>query len=207
METVNKEKIGILREAGCLDKMLSQWRCQMANRLIPSGHRGGRILDIGCGTYPLFLLSTEFAFKYGVDQVVTENSHKHLESGTVKFQKLDVEERQDISFPDGFFDVVTMLAVFEHIDPPKLIKLLSDVRRILKPDGVFIMTTPAGWTDSLLTLMAKFRLVSPLEFAEHKDAYTPKKITAIYEKAGFAKERMRIGYFECFMNIWVTARK
>lgn len=207
MKTANDEKISILREAGLLDKLLSKWRCEMANRLIPDEARSGKILDIGCGTYPLFLMNTEFTYKFGLDQVVTEDSHKRWESDKVKFKKLNAEETQDIPFEDDYFDVVTMLAVFEHIDPPKLVKLLSEIRRVLKKDGIFVMTTPAGWTDSVLTVMAKFRLVSPLEFAEHKDAYTPAKITAIYDQAGFERAKTRLGYFECFMNIWVAAKK
>lgn len=207
MTTVSDKNISILREAGLLDKLLSKWRCEMANRLIPTEARSGNILDVGCGTYPLFLMNTEFANKFGVDQVVTDTSHKRWESDRVKFKKLNAEETQLIPYEDNFFDVVTMLAVFEHIDPPKLIKLLSEIRRVLKKGGVFVMTTPAGWTDSVLTLMAKLHLVSPIEFAEHKDAYTPAKITAIYDQAGFEKAKTRIGYFECFMNIWVAAKK
>ncbi len=205
--TTKEEKIEILRDTGFLDKLLSQLRCKKANSLIKPELRKGKILDIGCGTYPLFLLNTPFDKKYGLDQVVENDSHQRWEKENIFFKRYNLEKDVEMPFEDNYFDVVTMLAVFEHIEPEMLIKQLEEIRRILKPSGTFIMTTPAAWTDALLRVMAKFRLVSPVEFAEHKDAYTPCKITRLYEKAGFTRKNMRIGYFEVFLNIWVAAQK
>ena len=46
---------GMTRGKGLLEPMLADLRAQRANKLIPSTSRTGRILDIGCGTYPYFL--------------------------------------------------------------------------------------------------------------------------------------------------------
>src|SRR5690606_6983610 len=43
-------------------------------------------------------------------------------------------------FPAAQFDAVTMSHVVEHLPEP--IEVLQEVRRILKPDGQLIMTTP-----------------------------------------------------------------
>jgi ubiquinone/menaquinone biosynthesis C-methylase UbiE len=115
--------------------------------------------------------------------------------------------KDKLPFEDNFFDVVTMLAVFEHIEPAKLTGLLSEIRRILKPGGMSVMTTPAVWTDRLLRALAKIRLVSPAEIEEHKDAYSFKKITKFLTQAGLSDQRLKFGYFELFMNIWATATK
>ena len=40
-----------------LEKFLSAQRCRMANRLIEPQHRQGRVLDVGCGSYPFFCLT------------------------------------------------------------------------------------------------------------------------------------------------------
>ena len=201
------EKVNVTRDAGCLDHFLSKLRCQQANRLIQPKYQSGRILDIGCGTYPLFLLNTNFAHKYGLDQVISGQSHAGWQRDGIHFANYNLEKDDTIPFEGDFFDVITMLAVFEHIEPERLVHQLKEIRRILKPEGVFIMTTPAGWTDGILTVMAALRLVSVVEFKEHKDAYTPGKILTLYQKAGFLKERIKMGYFEIFMNIWVTAHK
>lgn len=204
---MHQDRVDVTRNAGCLDNFLSKLRCQQANRLIQPKYRSGRILDIGCGTYPLFLLNTTFAHKYGMDQVVGGQSHARWERDGISFANYNLEVDDRIPFEGDFFDVITMLAVFEHIEPEKLVHQLKEIRRILKSDGVFIMTTPAGWTDGVLTVMAALRLVSAVEFKEHKDAYTSAKILALYQKAGFLKEKIKMGYFEILMNIWVTAHK
>jgi len=202
-----KSKIGVTREMGYIDSFLSKLRCRQANHLINPEHRNGRILDVGCGTHPLFLLNTEFTRKYGIDQVVDNRSHEQWKKDGIQFANYNLEKQDTMPFKNNFFDIVTMLAVFEHIESEQLVQQLKEIRRILKPNGKFIMTTPAGWTDGLLTVMAALRLVSAVEFAEHKDAYTFSKILVLYEKAGFLKEKVKMGYFELFMNIWVTASK
>jgi 2-polyprenyl-3-methyl-5-hydroxy-6-metoxy-1,4-benzoquinol methylase len=207
MDARQKEKTNVTRSAGYIDNFLSRLRCRQANHLIPPASRGGRLLDIGCGTYPFFLINTEFACKYGIDKVVIGQSHAHWQKKGINFFNYDLEQHDTLSFEDGFFDVVTMLAVFEHIEPVKLLNQLKEIRRVMKPCGSFIMTTPAGWTDFILTLMAALRLVSAVEFQEHKEAYTPQKIIELYKKADFLRSQVKTGYFEMFMNIWVVAVK
>lgn len=204
---MHQDRVDVTRDAGCLDNLLSKLRCRQANHLIQPKYRSGRILDMGCGTYPFFLLKTNFTHKYGMDQVIDGQSHARWHGGGICFANYNLEVNDRMPFEGDFFDVITMLAVFEHIEPEKLVHQLKEIRRILKPDGMFIMTTPAGWTDGVLTVMAALRLVSAVEFKEHKDAYTSAKILALYQKAGFLKEKIKMGYFEMFMNIWVTAHK
>lgn len=81
-----------------------------------------------------------------------------------------------------------MLAVFEHIEVNALAKLLVEVLRILKPGGIFIMTTPAGWTGGLLSFLANINMVSREEIDEHKDAYSFAKIIPLLQSAGFERE-------------------
>lgn len=191
---------------GFLEGFLSRQRGRMAERLIPAASRKGRLLDLGCGEEPRFLMSTEFAEKVGVDRIAGNNGHR---SYLPKIRRIDgdVETMDRLPFKDGYFDVVTMLAVFEHIEPARLVTLVADIRRVLRPGGVYILTTPAGWTDGLLRVMAKLKLVNPALFAEHKDTYNPTKIARILQRGGFAAANLRSGYFEIFMNIWATAAK
>ena len=192
-------------ECGLLDGFLSRKRAKRVNKLIPHSHRSGMILDIGCGTYPYFLLNTDFSEKHGLDRVIVPNASAFSEKLCIK--DYDLEKELTIPYADNSFDVLTMLAVFEHFDKEKLIQILREVKRVLKPGGVYILTVPAGWTDKLLTIMAKFKLVSASLFNEHKDTYTHKKIVSLLQTAGFQKEKMHFGYFEIFMNLWVKVTK
>ena len=154
----------------------------------------------------MFLTRCAFATKYGLDKMVTDGTASNL-SDDLHLLNFDVESERRLPFEDDYFDVVTALAVFEHIEPDRLVELTAEVRRVLKPAGRYVMTTPAAWTGGILTLMARLRLVSSEEIEEHKDAYSRAQILSVLERAGFRPERTRSGYFEVFMNTWVAADK
>jgi len=191
------------RGSGLLENFLAAQRVKAANALIPEGHRSGKILDVGCGTHPFFLLNTEFLEKYGLDKVQrAAASHQEIE-----IKGFDIEQVAKIPFPDGIFDVVTMLAVIEHIEPGKVVAILKDIRRVLKPGGCCIITTPAFWTDGLLWFLSRIRVLSPEEIDEHKGSFSRQKLHALLQEAGYLAGHIRTGYFEAFMNVWVRAVK
>jgi SAM-dependent methyltransferase len=193
----------VTRGYGILEVFLAKKRSRMAEKLIPDRLREGSILDIGCGLYPFFLLNTVFFEKHGLDKV-----HENREyDQRLKVSNYDIETGCNIPYEDNIFSVITMLAVVEHIESHKIAKVFSEVHRIMKPGGVFIITTPAAWTDSLLRMMAKLRILSAEEINEHKDTYTHGKIRSLFQEGGFNKEDMLFGYFEIFMNLWATAAK
>lgn len=194
------------RGRGIFEDFLARLRIKKVNSLIPRIARSGIILDIGCGSYPLFLLKTFFFEKYGLDKSISKEIVQQLSKKQLSIQKLDIE-KQGIPFNENFFDVITMLAVFEHIDPLKLQGVINEIHRALKPGGLFIMTTPAPWSDLILKIMAKLKLVSPEEIYDHKDIYTVGKISSILQKGGFNENNIRSGYFEFGLNIWATAKK
>jgi SAM-dependent methyltransferase len=195
------------RGFGLLEGLLASRRSKMANRLVPPRHRADRVLDIGCGSFPVFLLSTCFAERFGLDKVVNDSMRAAYNERGIVLINFEIESEGLMPFDQGLFSVVTMLAVVEHIEPQRLVQLFHEVHRILKLGGVLIITTPAAWTDPLLRLMARVRLVSPVEIEEHKAPYAPSLIQSLLEQAGFASTRMRHGYFELFANMWFVAEK
>lgn len=188
-----------------LEGFLARKRTQMANRLIPAGCQGGRILDMGCGNHPYFLMQADLAEKYGLDRL-ERNTLEPVTDESIKLIDHDVHELP-LPFEDDYFDVVTMLAVFEHIEPRSMSDVLREIRRVLKPAGTYIITTPAPWTDFILRTMAKLGLISSEEIDEHKNMCSPKQIHAALAEVGFATENIRQGTFELGMNLWVTAEK
>jgi SAM-dependent methyltransferase len=174
-----------------------------ANSLIPEELRKGRILDVGCGSYPLFLNSTRFHERYGVDRV----NPSGVGDESLTLIERDIADGAGLPFEDAFFDVVTLLAVFEHLDLPALEGLLREIHRVLRPGGVFVMTTPAAWTEAILKVMANLRLVSAEEVGEHKATYSRGRIVSFLVGAGFDSAQVRHGTFEAGMNIWATAPK
>jgi SAM-dependent methyltransferase len=195
----------VTRGTGLLEGFLARMRAKAANALIPPAARSGRILDIGCGSFPQFLVSTAFTEKFGLDKLV--RAELFDEADHIRLVRHDVEHDGPLPFDDGFFDVVTMLAVFEHIPPHALPMLLAETHRVLKPGGSFILTTPAGWADPILRTLARLRLVSGEEIEEHQDRYDLHVISGMLGAAGFASTSLRTGTFELGMNLWAAAVK
>jgi SAM-dependent methyltransferase len=194
------------RGTGLLENFLAKQRAKIPESLIDSNHRTGCIADIGCGSHPFFLLSTQFTTKIGLDKTVSPESSRLAFQDTVKLIHCDIEKDADLPLDDNSCDVVTMLAFIEHIDRPTASILLKQIYRVLKPGGSLILTTPAAWTDFLLRCLARLRIVSPEEIMEHKVAYT---IADLGELLGavFPTNQAQFGYFEAFMNIWAKAIK
>ncbi len=101
------------------------------------------ILEIGCGLgHLLAQLEPDFE-TYGVDinpwalkqaRQVAASSHLGLASA------------EDLPFPTGFFGVVIIKHVVEHLPHPE--QAIYELERILSPGGVLILSTPN--LDSLL---------------------------------------------------------
>ncbi len=193
------------RGRGLLEPFLARMRTQRANALIPMDLRSGRILDIGCGSFPYFLAHTAFKEKFAVDQLPMPE--ETAQKNQIEFYALDLNREPSLPFQDGFFDSVTLLAVVEHLNPDSLAVLLKECHRVLKTGGALILTTPAAWSDGLLRFMARLNLVSAEEIHEHAFAYTLPLIGWHFGQAGFAMDKVRFGYFEAMLNMWATATK
>jgi SAM-dependent methyltransferase len=190
------------RGKGLLESFLARQRARQANLLIPPELRQGRILDIGCGSFPYFLAHTFFTEKFAI-----ERSLPGLPAPDIRWFAIDLNRNTRLAFEDGFFSVITLLAVVEHLDPTKLTSLFQEAHRVLHPGGRVIVTTPAAWSDNLLRWMARLRLVSAEEIEEHAYAYSLPLLGWYFGSAGFAMDKVHFGYFEFMLNMWAMAER
>ena len=190
------------RGHGLLEPFLAHLRAKRANKLIPRHLREGRILDVGCGSYPYFLSHTYFAEKFAVDQL-----EKPQSISNINWYSLDLNAAPKLPFESKYFDLVTMLAVVEHLSPNSLVTIFQEAHRVLHPGGRLVITTPAAWSDGILKFMARVNLVSKEEIDEHVFAYTLPLLGWYFGKAGFEMTKVRFGYFEFNLNLWATADK
>jgi len=193
------------RGRGLLEPYLARLRTRRANQLIPPDLRTGRILDIGCGSFPYFLAHTAFREKFAVDQLPL--APEAAARNHIEFYTLDLNKEPRLPFSNDFFSIVTLLAVVEHLNPDSMAMLFRECHRVLRHGGMVILTTPAAWSDGLLRCMARLNLVSAEEIREHTFAYTLPLIGWHFGRAGFEMGKVRFGYFEFMLNMWATAQK
>jgi len=93
----------------------------------------GRLVDLGCGPVPLFATYRDY---------VSETICVDWASATEKRDHLDYEWdlSKTLPFADSEFDTVILSDVLEHIPTPET--LWSEMRRILRPDGIAFVNTP-----------------------------------------------------------------
>jgi SAM-dependent methyltransferase len=196
------ETASLTRGHGFLEPFLARQRARKANQLIPSELREGRILDIGCGSFPYFLSHTYFKEKFAIDQLSPTSC-----PSDIFWTQLDLNTKPNLPFEDGYLSVITLLAVVEHLNPTSLISLFTEAYRTLQPGGALIITTPSAWSDGLLHWLARINMVSAEEINEHVYAYTLPLLGWYFGRAGFEMNKVRFGYFELLLNMWGVARR
>ena len=102
---------------------------------------------------------------------------------------------EDAKFESEFFDVVTMTDVFEHITEPE--KILNEVRRILKPDGILFIKVPNGLFNlfkfKMAEWMGKLKNYDIFDSYEHVVHYSDSTLKKMLEKYGFKVTEVKIG--------------
>jgi len=201
---IDLSKQRVTRGYGLLEYFLSNQRMKVAINIIKKNKKNGIILDIGCGSYPFFLIKCDFYKRVGIDK---EINNRDIKKKNLTLYNHDFLINNKLPFQKNHFDVITMLAVIEHIECKNVIKILKECNSILKKDGLIIITTPTKWSFFLLKILAKLYLVSKKEIEDHKCSFSLKSITKNLCKANFKKETIRGGYFDFFLNSWIYTKK
>jgi len=163
--------------------------------------RGKKVLDIACGTgYGTSMYQDNGAEAYGIDLSEEAIQHAKEHYPRVNFQ---VGNMAQISFPDCFFDVVTSFESLEHVEKETGIAFLKEVKRVLKPGGLFFLSTPNK------KVLSPFRCDNPY----HLHEYTERELLDSIKDVGFSivqKRGQRIKLvrgFADFLEKYVLKRR
>jgi SAM-dependent methyltransferase len=100
--------------------------------------RALQYLDVGCGKGELLrLLCSDFKHVSGCDP-----SKGMMEAGRLEEAGIATSVQTDpgkLPYDSDQFDFVTAVCVYHHIPPPARSGMTAEIRRVLKPDGMFAM--------------------------------------------------------------------
>ena len=105
---------------------------------------GQRVLDVGCGTGTL--LRATGKRHADVELSGVDPDPKALARAARKARRAGVAVRfergfaQELPYPDGSFDRVFSSLMLHHLDTASKDALLAEVRRVLRPGGMLVLT-------------------------------------------------------------------
>jgi SAM-dependent methyltransferase len=137
----------------------------------------GRLLDFGCGPGYFVERAAHRGWEaHGVEpgtwaeQAAARLGLQHFHRGLLADQR----------FADGYFHVVCANQVLEHLAAPR--SDLGEIRRILRPGGLFYANVPNYRTLPILLGCDDFELNCPMA---HLNYFTPSTLTGLLRRCGF----------------------
>lgn len=158
-----------------------------------------RWVDLGCHpTYPLLKECRTLAeAAWGLDLEVAPGR-----DGNIELRAHDITK--PLPFADASTDLVTALAVLEHVTTPQ--EVLAECRRIMAPGARLVATTPTHLGIHVHAGLIKTGLVKDVRHDEHQDFGMSPKLLASWARAvGLEVEVCHA--FELGMNTLIVARR
>ena len=157
------------------------------------------LLDVGCGWEAKFLQNIE---PYVEEAIGIYFKAPNLNTKKIKTIKQTITDK--LPFDDLRFNIVTMLAVLEHIEQPVL--MTKEINRILIEGGYVVITVPSRISKPLLEFLSyRLNIVNPEEIRDHKHYYNKKDIEDLFLPCGF--KIIKHEYFQFGMNNFCILRK
>lgn len=198
-----------LEEPGVRDGLVTTGlpRLLATLEMIPDATRQGAFLELGSSPYFLSLclhrlctgtlrrgnyFGTEA--KHGADRLV----HRRTGEEIVFDYDLFNIETDEFPYADNSFDVVVFSELIEHLGVNP-VRTLAEIHRVLRPDGVVIVTTPNALSMERFATFARggSQMVdrySPLfgYGARHNREYGPAELCDLLETTGFELEKLEL---------------
>jgi len=164
------------------------WAWERRRALLLGEARGGeRVLDLGCGAGAF----TAALLAHGCDVVGVDIAERALERARTAAPGADLRRIDDdggIPLGHADVDLVWCSEVLEHV--PDAAGLLAEVRRVLRPHGRLLLTTPAhGPLRRVLIAALRFDAHFDPD-GEHVRFYTARSLRTSLERAGLVVARL-----------------
>jgi SAM-dependent methyltransferase len=127
------------------DKLVVDLGCGAGEEVVPLLSRGARVIGIDISPH-LIAIARERLRRYGLDA------------------ELQVASAYETHLPDASVDVVFCMSVLHHL---QVDRINTEVRRILKPDGLFIIKEPVRFSRTMDHLRKLFPPKEDVSEFEH----------------------------------------
>lgn len=167
--------------------------------------QGHNVLDVGCGTG---VLTTLAAGKTGPEGNVTgiDPAPAMIGAARVSAQReksmaqFRVAVIESLPFPDNSFDRVLSSLMLHHLPPDVKLKGLTEVRRVLKPEGRFLLVDIDRPESPLWWIIAW-----PLKLWSHTIEQVRGNIGVYLQQAGF-RDIKKIGGWIKILGFWAATK-
>jgi SAM-dependent methyltransferase len=178
-----------------MDRLLQRWRIRTARPYIAAG---SRVLDIGCADGELFRCIPHVVEGVGVDPDLPPSARPCRQAVLLRgfFPQALPDDRP--------FDVITLLAVLEHVPPEHQKALALACARHLKPGGHLIITVPCPFVDKILVVLRFLRLIHGMALEQHY-GYDPRQTASLFAVPGM--ELIKARGFQAGLNNLFVFRK
>jgi 2-polyprenyl-3-methyl-5-hydroxy-6-metoxy-1,4-benzoquinol methylase len=145
---------------------------------------GTKLLDVGCSSGAFLGVARERGLDAEGVEISTEAAAAARRAGFRVYTGL----LEDASFPAASFDAVALIELLEHLRDPRA--LLAECRRILRPGGVLMATTPNGASWTAAAMGARWDVFSLRGMGGHVSFFNPGSLRLLAERAGFEVARL-----------------
>lgn len=144
-----------------------------------------KILELGCGIGSVvFELTTQ-----GHNIIGRDISREAITYGLKKYGdiNLKVEAAEELHFENETFDIVLSFDLFEHI--AQVDRHISEVFRVLRPDGYYLFQTPNKYSNATFETLTK----KSLKWRRaHPSLHTPGQLRRRLSRHGFEAQFVKM---------------
>jgi len=135
------------------------------------------ILEIGCGAG----YGVDYLSRFASSIIAIDTRKDAITFCQTKYRKSNLDfllaNGTKLPFKDNSFDIVISFQVIEHIDPNQVLDYLSEIKRVLKEEGVFGVSTP----NPKLRLLPLQKPWNPEHKKEYKDKELQRLLNEVFE--------------------------